>query len=239
MAAWDRKIDRWSLSAMKQYYKCPAQYAYQRFDRLKTPAVPALEKGTKVHSLGEAYLKGEIQGVPKEYDNFRTELKAIKRMGFIAEANWAVAKGWVACRWDDWKVNWCLGKTDAHLYNKKTKHLDIIDFKTGRIYPDHEEGAEVYSALGTGYYPDMKTSSVEFWYLDQGDSNVGQSPFTYNREEIEGIREKWERKAHRMLMAKKFEPRPSKFGCRFCGFRSNVALADGSMGPCEEWKEVL
>lgn len=237
--AWDRKIKRWSLSAMKQFYKCPAQYAYQRFDKLETPPVPALEKGKKVHALGEAYIKGDITGVPKEYKDFETELKTLKKLGFTAEEKWAVTKSWEACEWTDWNNNWCLGMTDVHNFDKRTKHLDIIDFKTGRIYPDHVDGAEVYSALGTAYYPALKTVSVEFWYLDQGPSNVGASPFEYQRDDVEALKEKWERKAHRMLAAKKFDPKPSIFGCKFCNFRSDEALADGSMGPCEEWKRVL
>lgn len=238
MAQWDRKIRRWSLSAYKQWAKCPAQYAYQRFDKLPTPPVMALERGIKIHSLGEAYLKADIAGVPKEYKKFEKLLKAIKRHGFVAEANWAITQDFKPCDWDDWGNNWCLGKTDAHKYSKKERHLDIIDFKTGRIYPDHEDGAEVYSVLGSCYYPDVETFNVEFWYLDQGEGEVGESPFEYDRKAVDEFRDKWERKAHRMLQAKSFRPRPTQFGCKFCPFRSDKALANDDPGPCEAWQDL-
>ena len=238
VASWNKKIDRWSLSAMKQWTKCPAQYAYQRFEKLKTPPVPALEKGTKVHSLAEAFLRGEVTGMPKELKLFEKEFIAIRNHGFIPEANWAVTADWQPCGWDDWDRNWCLGKTDAHFYIDHEKHLEIIDFKTGRIYPDHEEGAEVYSCLGHSYYPEAETFTVEFWYLEQGAGNIGKSPYEYDLEDIHRFKKKWERKAHRMMRSKNFKPRPGRFACNFCNFRTDRQLADGTPGPCDAWKDI-
>ena len=246
MAFKKNRIVRWSLSAMKQFYKCKAQYKYQRFDRLPTPPSPALERGIAVHNKFEQFLKDEIQGVPPELESHYTELRALKRLGFVAEDNWALSRELEPADWDpngysDWDNIWLMAKTDAHLYDEEEQHVDIIDIKTGRIYPDHVEGAEVYSMVAAQYYPDAETFSSEFFYVDQGMGEIGKSPFEFTRDEvINEITPKWKRKAHRMIMCKAFDPEPSKFGCRFCDFRSDKTLADGvTKGPCNEWKTVL
>jgi hypothetical protein len=234
------KISRWSISAYKDWQGCPARYKYGRIDKLKPPESPHLERGKKVHSLAEEFVKGNIQGTPKELVSHESHLKTIRDLEFETEVKWIVDHNWEPKIWGDWDNTWLIGVTDAHRYDEAEKHLDIIDYKTGRIYAkNHKDAGEVYALLGHSHYPDLESVSIEYWYLDQGEGETGESPYEYDLDDLDKLLDKWERRAASMLREKKFEARPSQMTCRFCNFRSNRQLADGSYGPCELWQKVL
>lgn len=234
-------IQRWSYSAYSQWAECPAKYAYQRFDRLKpAKSSPALERGTRIHTLGEQYLDGTLSVVPKEYKAVDNLMKSARNVGYVPEENWAVTVNWEPCEWTDWNNNWGMAKTDAHFLFESDGVLSIVDFKTGRIYPKHADQAEVYAVFGGAYYPDeFDKVEIEFWYLDQkGDEILGDSPFVYTAAEVAESRIKWVDKVQRMMSSTRFPHKPSRNSCRFCDFRSDKELAGGAPGPCDEWRDV-
>jgi hypothetical protein len=156
-------------------------------------------------------------------------------MDAVPEQDWALTKKWTPTTWKSRTV-WLRGKCDVHLYDKDEKELIIIDFKTGRMYPDHKGQGELYAAMGTGFYPDLEHVHVEFWYLDQG--SVGESPFNYNRPEVDRLKARWIARGHAMMEEKDFNPRPTKQSCKWCPFRSDKQLPNGEPGPCDLWKKT-
>ena len=223
----------WSYSALKLYESCPGKYAYAKIAKLPTPDAYPLMRGLEIHSKAENYLLGNIRGIPRELKKFDSEFKAIKKLKAAPELDIAVREDWSITSWTATDT-WCRGKIDAAL-PMDNGEADIIDFKTGRIYPDHRDQAEIYSCLMLSYYEHKKKKveivNVEFWYLDKGITNG----FSYEKKDILELKKKWEKKAEPMFLDKEFGFTPSDDACRWCPFRSDKKLRDGTPGPCNEF----
>ncbi len=222
----------WSFSREKDYGLCPARYEYAHILKLRGPENPKMAEGSKVHNQGERYLAGELKGVPARYKDFRTEMITLRKMEFKPEQSWAVTKTWQPCSPTDWDHAWLRAKGDAAKLNGAV--LDAIDYKTGRFYPDHGEQAEIIACVGLSVHPDAEQCDVEFWYLDHGE--VG--PYSFHRDQLRGLKKKWNARARKMLSATTFPRTPGPDACKFCPFRSDKRLQDGSPGPCDGWKRV-
>lgn len=216
----------WSLSALGQYEECPRKYEYSRILKIPEPKHPAAERGIEIHKKGESYLKGLIpeRTVPLEYVHFKYELKELRRLRAEPEAAWGVTRTWKAADFFG-KTVWGRGKIDAHVVIDTTLHL--IDFKTGRRYPKHEEQAEVYALFGAAYYPKVEKVAAEFWYLDE--SHNEPLKYEYTVKELKSFRTKWQKRADKMLTAKKFLPTPGDH-CKRCHYASFKG------GQCLAWK---
>lgn len=225
------KLSHWSYSAWSLAKKCPAALKFKNIDRLKTPPVPAMERGTMIHMKAEQYLKGNITGgVPKELRSLKKHYVDLKKAKPIVEEFWGVS--------EDWKPverGWCIMKMDAAVEpTKKMPELIIIDHKTGREYDDHESQGSLYIAVGFVRYPKIELGVSEFWYVDQGHA----STYEYTRKQMRELVEYWRGEGQRLTSMKKFLPTPSQNACRYCDFRSDKKLRDGSPGPCDAWKKV-
>jgi hypothetical protein len=226
-----------SYSTYANYKKCPAIVRFTKGEGLKTKQHAAADRGNTVHLKGEYFLKGTVKSVPPEFRMFAKELDKLKSVKAIPEQEWAVDENWKPVAWKSPKA-FLRGKLDAHLMNGDT--LVFIDFKTGRIYPDHESQASLYSPMGLGYYPSLKNAVAEFWYLDQGpNTKLGDSPFEFTLRQIKRLREEWHEKLSAMLKDTVMAPTPSEDSCKWCKLRSDKKLQDGKSGPCDEWRKVL
>jgi len=215
------KIKAWSYSRYSNYIKCPFKLKCSAILKIKEPSNYAMDRGTAIHSKGEQYLLGGIRGIPKEYNLFGTALKAIKLLGAVPEVDLAVDRKWSPSAGDAWDSVWCRAKVDADVSAEGVATL--IDYKTGRVYPTHEEQGELYSVCKFAHAPDIKHIDVEFWYLDSGE--VGK--FAYERKDFEKLKRNWVDKTKKMLSDTKFLPTPGT-ACNRCYYSSK----HGS-GPCK------
>src|SRR5258708_3085010 len=106
---------------------------YAKIDKLVGPSVPAMERGTMIHSLAEHYLTGGITGgVPPQLRKLQNEFKMLKKMRPTCEKFWGLDKFWKPKDY-----GWVVAKTDAFVPpTKKDNVLINVDHKTGREYPE-------------------------------------------------------------------------------------------------------
>jgi hypothetical protein len=224
-------IKHWSYSLYGQHKKCPAAVKYSKIDKLQGPSVPAMERGTMIHSLAEHYLTGGITGgVPPQLRKLEYEFKTLKRMTPVCEKFWGLD-----VFWQPMDYGWVVAKTDAFVPpTKKDPILINVDHKTGREYAEHVDQSELYSAIGFGLYPQIEEVETCFFYIDQG----YVKPYFYTRKQLKELVLKWLDRGKKLMATRNFLPTPSREACGWCGFRSDKLLANGKPGPCQAWKVV-
>lgn len=204
-------VKAWSLSALQVYEQCPARYKAERINKIgdKLPS-PAMERGIAIHAKGEQYLRGNIPNVPKEFEPFSKEMKNLRKLKASPEKKMAVTKAWKPTEFfaDD---AWLRLVVDAEV--ELPSGLLLIDFKTGRIYPDkHNDQSHLYS---TCYLGECENITTEFWYLDQDDIRSA----SHNSSCVREYRQYWEGRVAPLFAETKWPTSPSTMGCRYCAIR--------------------
>ncbi len=223
----------WSYSRWSVANKCLARYEYQHLQKLPQPPSIHLERGIDVHNKGEAYLDGTLTRLPVAYREFGDEMRAIKKLGAIAEGNYAFTKSWSPCSPTDWANAWLRVKIDAEILTSKTE-LTQIDFKTGKPYPDTKDQSELYAVTGFHRHPKVEVIECEFWYLDSGEV----VKYVYARSEYTTLKKKWSARGREVIAARQFPPTKNAYNCTYCPFRSTATLGNGEKGPCVAWRKA-
>jgi CRISPR/Cas system-associated exonuclease Cas4 (RecB family) len=211
----DRKRKHWTPTDLKTHEGCPARYA-RRYE-LGLPTFPskALDRGNDVHKIFEDRLNSQRQPEAKYaalLKPWEKEIKQLIRAKAIPEQLWSIDKNWKPIQRQRGQL-WARMKTDAHL---NTKHFArVIDYKTGRIYPDHSDLMEIYAVAASVRFPTTPQINVELWYIDQ--EEIVETH--YQKEKLEKLREGWSHRAQSVLDAEEFPETPSEDACRFCDFR--------------------
>lgn len=220
----------WSFTRLSTFEKCALYYALRFIWKLPEQDSDAMERGNKIHKASEDYLKRTRKGLPRELLNFREEYAAIRKLDAKAEESYTVTKTWQPTYPTDWDHAWLRAKVDIEITEED--ELTVIDVKTGRRYPDHDDQAGIYGTLGLVMYPGIERVEFEYWYVDSGE--VGD--YQFERKDLRAMKTDWARRANKMLKTKLFEPTPSEDACKFCPFRSDRELGNGEPGPCDGWK---
>lgn len=227
--AGGKRVTRWSFTGWSIKQTCEYQYYGKFVLGIKAEDEdenPAILRGNMLHKKQENYLIGKINGVPREFLPFKTELEGLKRAKPIVEQFWGVDPNWKPVKWNSWVVF----KMDAAvLPEKRDNTLWIQDLKTGREYPKHADQASLGACIGYALYPTVDEVQVEFWYADQG---IVRS-YEYTPKELKRDTKKWIKEGEKLLTPqKKYLPAPSEDNCRWCPIRSDRA------GNCTAWKKV-
>lgn len=212
-------IKAWSYSRLSDYQQCPRKAMFKYVMRLPEPPNKAMDRGTAIHSEGEAYLNWEMEEVPKMYFGFANSMQELRENNAIAEEQWAFRSDWTPCGWLDSEA-WLRLKIDvAAVLDGK---LHTIDFKTGQIRMSHQNQLELYALASMKRRPGFEQYVVENWYLDHNERTIN---IHYPVEE-QRLQEKWENKVAPMLSDTQFLPTPNEY-CKRCHFRKSNG------GPCE------
>ena len=208
----------WSLSSLTQYENCPQKFKYIKLDKIPLGEKSyALEYGIMVHNKLERYLLGEIKGVPQELRKFSYELKKLLHLGAIPEEKLVMDKNWEFIENGWWnKDAWWRGKTDVRLDNF------IIDLKTGRHYPDHEDQAMIYSIAIFKAHPEFEDIDVEFYYSKSGEV----SEYSYLRKDLPDMINQFIPRVQSLYDEEHWLPREHQW-CRNCEFRNICPLFGG------------
>lgn len=210
----------WSHSQYKSFATCPKKIGYRR-KGVYEPYNPAMARGNRIHKDAENYLNKVHKNVPATLANFKDELSALRRKKPVAEQEVAVDENWNPVSWKSSKA-WLRYKVDAQ-YDRKD-YTTVIDFKTGRVYPeDHEEQLELY-ALGAVRTQGAKRVIGEAWYFDQDHI---QEYLDYPLDLFDEIEARWRKRAEKLLYAEDFPATPGRH-CDWCGY----SMQKGS--PCED-----
>lgn len=230
-----QKITAWSYSRWNDYMLCPLKAFYKHVQKIKEPGSAAMDRGSEIHEKAEHFVKGIIKAVPKELKIFADEFKALRKAGATAEQDWAFNAVWEKRGWFDKDV-WVRVKVDAFLkfLVGKLKKIRVIDYKTGKLNPDHIEQLSLYALAAFKLFPEIDEVDVELWYLDQPKgTDVNPVKKIYARSEERALQKEWTKRTIPMLSDTKFAPRPNS-KCHWCWFRhDNMEYPGGKGGPCK------
>jgi CRISPR/Cas system-associated exonuclease Cas4 (RecB family) len=213
-------VGPWTHSRLSSFETCKLRFKLKEIDKVPEAPSPALERGSKIHEHIEGYLNGWVKTLPEEI-KLRDELKKLKALKPVIEKLWAHAKDYSPIT-DQWsKAAWCRAKLDAFL--ETNARARVIDFKTGRVYPQNDDQVRFYGMLGLMRAPKQPLAQLELWYVDQ---DLIKECEPVKRTEIPLLQKEYTRRAERMY--KPFKPTPEPgLHCRTCPFRKQ------SGGPCE------
>lgn len=152
-----------SPSGLKKFKTCPFQWHDQYVLGNRPPEKGASNRGIDLHAVLEEFFKGErayptSDRVLRPWQPFMEGLAAKPN---VPEGEVAVRSDWTQCGFYDDDAYY-RGKYDLKLVGSPDV-LDIFDWKSGKIYPDHEEQGLSYCAMEPGAYSKYRT---HFVYLD-------------------------------------------------------------------------
>lgn len=225
------KIEAVSYSRYTDHKKCPALAKFKHVDKRKEPEGKASAHGQEVHALAQKVAEGKIKTMPKDFKAFADRFKVLQRNNVLCEQEWAFDKNWKKVDWFAKDV-FLRVKMDAHYLQAEIRAVGrtkvnedvvvVIDFKSGRIYDDHEEQRSLYALGAMLVYPTATRIITKHWYIDQGGEHITEFPAT----DLEKLKKDWLKKFKPMLNDTRFAPRPGNY-CRFCFFRKTNG------GPCQ------
>lgn len=208
----------WSLSRLRVSEQCAARYNYRYNLKMQDFTMsPAAQRGTDMHKEIEQFVRGEIPALTGKLEFYHGFLSALKahEVPLYVEHKIYLDKNWNKQEEKDY---WHVSILD--MFRKVEVSAQVWDWKTGKIYPDHEEQKELYALSVLSAYPEIEVVTSTFTYIDQG----------YNREKIYSrndlhLREKWNARVKKMESLTEFIPNPS-WKCKTCSF----SIHNG--GPC-------
>lgn len=209
-----------SLSKLGTFEQCGAKYKYQYIDRLPRPTNASAQRGVDTHAMVELFVKGELDELPAHLDFYSGFLRGLRSIaGVEPEAKLALSETWECRDWDAPEI-WWRGVLDL-LIPPQSGTVHVYDWKTGKIYDDHEDQRQIYALAAIAKYPDAHEVKATHVYLDL-QKNVTQ---TYHRDQMQALRDTWTRRFKALELASEFPHNP-QFKCRWCPF----SKVNG--GPC-------
>jgi len=211
---------KWSLSALGTFEKCQLQYRFRYIDKLPSQRGEAANRGVEKHKIFEDVMKGTLPELPSEYSYFNAMLKDLKTQENYAEHKISLKRDWTPCPWEDPEV-WFRGILDLKVCSGNT--ASVYDWKTGRIYPDHDDQKSIYSLGVFAEEPAVQRVRAVHVYVDLGQ----QREKIYDRGEMHGMRKQWEIRASFLerTAPEDMIPNPG-FHCRYCPYSAQKG------GPC-------
>lgn len=200
---------KWSYSAYSKHATCPRAYMHAYVERLPQPQHPKAERGIRIHKEAELYIIGEAALPPAEMQYFRDDLDALRQQGAAAEYEITLTRAWGPA--DD-ATRWLKCVIDAvTVYDDGSAR--VIDFKTGRPYPEHAAQMQLYPLALRSEIPEIGNITTELWYVDEKTKSVDVSvPQADDR-----LRKIWTARADKMLNDTEFRKTPGRH-CNWCGF---------------------
>jgi hypothetical protein len=213
------KPTRWSYSSISTYESCPAKWKYSYIDNLPYKASAAMERGSRLHSDCEKFLKTASHVLPWELSKMGPKLQDLKMKGAKSEETWCLDNKWQP----DMDNPWIKAIVDVHWFEGE-KVLHVRDFKSGREYPDHRDQLELYALIGLCYFPQVQRAEYGAIYLDTG--HVSNEGAVIRGDMMEQKISVWHNKAETMMADETFTPRPGG-ACKWCDYGASKG------GPCQ------
>lgn len=212
-----KRIVRWSYSLWKSYNQCPRKVKLSRIDGIKEPGSPAMDRGNAIHKEAEDFIRERlpISKLPESLKLLKPMFAKLVKKNATAEEEVAVDKNWNPVTYGSSEA-WVRAKIDV--YYKETGRkgqvkATVIDYKTGKVYPDNVKQLSFYALLTFIFHPDVDVVDVELWYVDQGPESTHKD--TYVREEFEDMKAAWTNAPAQLLNDTIFAPRPGWY-CKHC-----------------------
>lgn len=211
---------RHSYTKISMYMECPRKKRYKYDERRDIPASPAAQRGIDYHrELETAISSPEPTQLSEQFTFYSDYLGRLRALSAQAEYKFALTKEWTPVPWESSDA-WVIGVADVWVASNPTSHVQ--DWKTGQIYPNHENQGEFYATSLFSYVPEAREIRATFIYTDLRKTRE----WTYHRDQLDSLRSRWASRIERMERDTENAPTPS-FRCRSCPF------SRGKGGPCQ------
>lgn len=213
----------YSYSRINTFFQCKAKYNWSYIDVQDIPFVPspAMERGTEVHNSVEGFLRGHTEhlhpDIHKHYGQFFLGLR--ENYSVMPEHRWALDWNWEVCQYGDHNAM-IRGFMDLKIVPHED-NLQIYEFKTGKIYPDHDQQKLLYGTAGLCEHPEYEQVDVTGVYFDLKQNRA----ITYPMEMLPEYKGVFNRQIAEIEACEDFIPEPS-YSCRWCRFSKTNG------GPC-------
>lgn len=202
-----------SYTSISLYLKCPRLWEWRYVHGQRDAPHPAAQRGNDIHAMLEQFFLGGVypaaDTVLRPWQPMMEKLR--ETYAPTPELEVAVDENWESTPYDDpnavMKGKMDLSFTDNEA-GRKVRH--ILDWKTGKAYPDHDKQGKAYVALDT---TDPFDYYVRFVYLDQP-GNIQSWEYKPDQRRIEVAVLKSIIK--RIDNDFDYDPTPSHQACRYC-----------------------
>ena len=215
------KQKAWSYSAVSNHATCPQKIRFAKIDRVPEPPSPAMDRGSQIHKACAARID---HGVDQQLvrPDWLMKIDELRARGAKSEVQLAFTKDWIPTEWFGANV-WGRVVIDAN-YMIAPNIVQIIEFKTGKVYPEHATQLRLYALAGFIMHPEATEARAENWYLDGAPSPlVG---YVAQRSALEGLKREFTEFARPLLNDDLYPATPGRH-CNWCGF------AKSKGGPCD------
>lgn len=212
-----------SFSKLKDYERCP-MYAYHVHAlKQRGPQSPQSARGDLIHQQAENYVKKQkVPGLPPSLLEYKAPLEqVVARGGASAELMWAVTATWKPTGWNATDA-WGRGKID--LLAPEPELLRVVDYKTGKMYPETADQLRLYGVVAYALVPEAPLVRAEAWHLDLPAAK-GLQTFDLRPSDAGPVRKDFEARVRKMARDTRLEPRPNQY----C---FNCHLSKKKGGPC-------
>lgn len=210
-----------SFSRVMTYEKCPAQYNYKYNLGLRDDGPgAAAARGTLIHSSIEEYSLGRGELHPEVPSTVKSHVDKLLDQAdeVLPEMEFAFTKEWEPCEFED---EHCFVRGYMDNVYITTEAIIIDEYKTGGVYPEHDDQKALYALCGLTKYPQYETVLVNGVYIDKKKI----VPSEYNRASLTSMRFMWERRISKLSLG--IYPARPGLHCRWCP----ASKAKG--GPCK------
>jgi hypothetical protein len=211
----------WSLSSLGLYEKCGFKYRLKYVEKIKEVRSDSASRGVDNHAIVENFLKGAIPSLPDELGFYRTFLEGLRSYEIYPEHKISLRRDWTPTTWGA-PDSWYRGVLDLKLVEREKNQAVVYDWKTGKIYPDHDDQKSLYSIAVLSEQPALYQVRAVHVYLDRHDSREK----TFHRDQVHDMRKQWEARVQRLEQDPVYIPNPG-WHCKYCSF----SRAKG--GPCQ------
>jgi hypothetical protein len=164
-----------------------------------------------LHKVVEDCILGSDAPLPDTISHYQTWLQQLRGADAFPEHKVAINSRWESTSWDSPDV-FLRGVLDLkHTADPAT--INVYDWKSGKIYDDHEDQRRLYSAFTFAEHPDAYQVRASHVYLDLGKV----VSVDYHRDQMGAIRDNWDRRAAIVLGDTDYIPSPG-YHCRWCSY---------------------
>lgn len=210
----------WSLTSLRTYEQCGLKYKFRYVDRVKEQRSYAAERGLDKHAAVEKFVRGDEKTLPDDLSFYSSFLQGLRNYENYPEHKVALTTDWTPVSWSD-ATAWFKGVLDLKLI-KNPQEACVYDWKTGKIYPDHDDQKSIYSLATFSEHPALYTVRAIHVYLDSGSNREK----IFHRDQVQQLREQWKSRVQELMEHPQYIPNPG-WGCRYCSY----SRAKG--GPCQ------
>lgn len=217
-------VKTWSFTTLMKFLECPYQIYLKNVLRKKgAPRGEGANRGEKIHTYIEDYIKGETDTLPKAVKHCREHIKLLRTLyakGLVSiEGDWGFNVNWESTGWMD-KDIWARVKLDSLKFDDETRRSAVCDdWKTGKKYGNeakHNRQGQIYAIASFLRYPELEHVEVNFRYVDIASDNILRA--LYSRERAMRLMPAWTNNAIEMTTCTEFKPKPTTYNCQFCDF---------------------